>query len=169
MDNWKDIKGYEGYYKVSDTGKVRRIERYVKSVNGRGKYERLVKGKIVSVYENKQGYLHLHLSKNGVAKKFYISRLVALAFIPNPNCLYSVDHIDENKKNNNVDNLQWLSLGDNVRKSRSKPVRIINGDKVLEFDSCLLASQYIGCGRNAVSVTARKISPSIYGWEIEYI
>ena len=96
MEIWKDIKGYEGLYQVSNKG-------HVKSLNYRrtGK-EGILKGRL-----DKDGYLRVGLCKNKKQKPFYIHRLVAKAFLPNPNNLPEVNHIDENKENNHVENLEW--------------------------------------------------------------
>lgn len=96
---WKQIEGYENY-SVSDTGLVRND----------------LTGKKLLPYRTKKGYWRLHLTKNGVQKKFLIHRLVAQAFIPNPDNLDTVDHINGDKTDNRVENLQWLSNQDNTKR-----------------------------------------------------
>ena len=93
---WKDIPGYEGLYQVSNTGKV-------KSLN----YMKTRKEKILKPRKEGKGYLKITLSKEGEKKDFKIHRLVASVFIPNPNNLPQINHIDECKTNNNVENLEW--------------------------------------------------------------
>ena len=93
---WKDIVGYEGRYKVSSLGKVLSL-RYCGSD----------KSHLLSPNPDHKGYLMIYLSKNGETKTFHIHRLVAKAFIPNPNNLPQVNHKDENKQNNSVENLEW--------------------------------------------------------------
>ena len=159
---WKDAVGYKNLYKISNIGRVRKVERY-------NKLGELIKGKILKPAMDRRGYLRLGLTNNGIRKQLRVHRLVALAFIDNPNDLYSVDHIDENKTNNRVDNLQWLSNGDNIRKSRNKAVRINKGGVTLEFDSCPSASEYIKCHRMSVVHVASGIRNSVYGWKIIYI
>ena len=98
---WKDVKGYEGLYKVSNTGKVKSFQR---------NREKLLSDKY---YEN--GYLRASLSKNKEKKKVLIHRLVAETFIPNPENKPEVNHIDGNKKNNNASNLEWCTHCENIK------------------------------------------------------
>lgn len=101
-EEWKDIKGYEGLYQVSNLGRVRSLSRYVKH---RTIY--ILKGKLLKQRTRGKGYLAVTLCKNSKLKHYYVHRLVAEAFIPNPNNLPQVNHKDENKSNNCVDNLEW--------------------------------------------------------------
>ena len=102
---WKDIKDYEGLYQVSNLGRVKSLAR--KSKHSRG-YIAYYKEKILAPASIK-GYLVVNLSKDGSNKRYYIHRLVASAFIPNPDNLPEVNHIDENKMNNSVENLEWCN------------------------------------------------------------
>ena len=97
-EEWRDIKGYEGKYQVSNLGRV-------KSLN----YRRTGKEEILTNTPNEKGYLYLFLYKKGKRKPYYIHRLVTDAFIVNPNNYEEVNHKDEDKTNNNVDNLEWCS------------------------------------------------------------
>ena len=99
---WKDIDGYEGLYQVSNLGNV-------KSLN----YNRTGKERILKPGNNGLGYLNVLLCKNGKTKTFKIHRLVANAFIPNPYNKPEVNHKDENKTNNCVDNLEWMTSKEN--------------------------------------------------------
>ena len=92
-EEWKDIKGYEGKYQVSNLGRVYSF--YKKNCLKPGKC--------------KDGYLIVRLYKNGKGKPFYIHKLVALHFIPNPNNFPQINHRDENKSNNCVSNLEWCT------------------------------------------------------------
>ena len=125
-EEWRDIEGFEGKYMASNTGKV-------KSLN----YNKTGKEKIMKPQDNGDGYLFVQLCKDGKVKTCRINRLVAQAFLPNPNNLPEVNHKDENPKNNNVENLEWCSRQYNVDYSLSKAV--IGIDKVsgliLEFPS----------------------------------
>lgn len=99
----KDISNYEGLYAITSCGKVwsYRSKKFLKPI------------------QEKNGYISVRLSKDGQPKGHYIHRLVAEAYIPNPEGLPQVDHIDEVKEHNWVGNLQWITPGDNVRRSVS--------------------------------------------------
>lgn len=96
---WKDIFGYEGYYQVSNTGKVKNVNtNHIKH----------------STLAN-TGYLVITLYKDNKGKTLTIHRLVAQAFIPNPDNKPQVNHIDGNKTNNNITNLEWVTAKENIR------------------------------------------------------
>lgn len=101
MEIWKDIQGYDGLYQVSNIGRV-------KSLN----YSRTGKEKILKPCKA-NGYLQVYLYKEGKSKMYKIHRLVAMAFIPNPDNLPCVNHIDEDKSNNCEDNLEWCTVAYN--------------------------------------------------------
>lgn len=100
---WKDIEGYEGLYQVSNLGRIKSLERYVWN---RFSYI-LVKERILKQSNDKYGYCIISLNKNNKGKVFKVHRLVAQAFIPNSLNAPQVNHKDEDKKNNYVDNLEW--------------------------------------------------------------
>ena len=117
---WKPVVGYEGLYEVSNWGRV-------KSLN----YNHTGKGKILKQNQIKNGYKSVMLYKDGNGKNYLVHRLVAEAFLPNPNDYKEVNHKDENPQNNIVSNLEWCDRLYNVRygtgierrsKKRSKPV-----------------------------------------------
>lgn len=147
---WKNIKDYENLYQGSNLGRVRSFDRWVKSKNGS---LRFCKGRILKPVINGRGYLQVDLCKNGKVKKFLVHRLVAEAFLPNPDNLPEVNHKDENKQNNNVENLEWCDRTYNANygtaiermiKTVSKPVLqyTLDGQFVREWKSTA------ECGRN---------------------
>ena len=96
---WCPIKGYENLYEVSDQGRVRSIK--------------FGKDKILKPFRNTQGYLQVKLWKNGEIKKCLVHRLVSKTFTPNPDNLPEVNHKDEDKTNNKVENLEWCDRKSN--------------------------------------------------------
>lgn len=111
VEVWKDIRNYENLYQTSNLGRARSLDRWVKGPNGS---VRLCKGKILKPKTTKDGYLRVGLRKNGKKKMFLVHRLVVEAFLPNPNNLPCVNHKDENKQNNSVNNLEWCSYSYNI-------------------------------------------------------
>jgi hypothetical protein len=103
---WKDIENYEGLYQVSNLGNVRSLDRVINSCYNS---KQLIKGKVKVQELKNDGYMRVTLHKDGKGKHHYVHRLVAEAFIPNPDDLPQVNHKDENKTNNNVDNLEWCT------------------------------------------------------------
>jgi hypothetical protein len=110
-EQWKDVEGFIGQYQISNLGRVKSLERLVKF----GKYgqHRIIGGIILKPNKTKCGYLLVHLSNNVNKKTFNIARLVAISFIPNPDDKPTVNHIDANKENNRVDNLEWATYSEN--------------------------------------------------------
>lgn len=109
---YKDVVGYEGLYEVSTHGIVRSVDRRVAL---RGNLMQLKKGKALKPAKDKLGYLNCALSKFNKLKSFKVHRLVAIAFLPNPYNLPEVNHLDCNKLNNHVSNLEWCDRLHNMR------------------------------------------------------
>lgn len=108
---WRPIVGYEGLYEVSDCGNVRSVDREIKNKGGLTIH---LKGKIIVQKVHKCGYTQVALCKDGKCKFKLVHRLVAEAFIPNPDNLPQVNHINETKTCNRLDNLEWVSAKDNI-------------------------------------------------------
>jgi hypothetical protein len=103
---WKDVVGYEGLYQVSNLGNVKSVARAVKRI---GQSDLPVKERILKQQDDKAGYKTAMLSKGGKLKLLKVHRLVAIAFIENPEGYPIINHKDENKQNNKADNLEWCT------------------------------------------------------------
>ena len=109
LEVWKDIQGYEGIYQVSTHGKVRSLSRQLHNKSGYfTSKEKMLKSRL-SGRDEKNKYLEVALYKNHKRQDVRVHRLVAKAFIPNPNSYPIINHKDGNKKNNNVNNLEWCT------------------------------------------------------------
>lgn len=110
-EEWRDVVGYEGYYIVSSFGRVISLSKKVNTHRG----YRTTIPKLLSPSEHrKTGYLRVTLSKTGIHSQYLVHRLVATAFIDNKELKPMIDHIDRNKHNNNVSNLRWCTITENM-------------------------------------------------------
>lgn len=165
-EEWRDIEGYEGLYQVSSLGRVRGCDRYVS--NGIGS-TKLMKGKVLKKGMDRVGYIHVVLSKDNKQKIFLVHRLVYEAFngkIPEG---MQVNHIDENKSNNSLNNLNLMTCKQNINwgtanerraKSKSKPIiqYSLSGKKLAEFESLIDAGRKLGiCNQSICQVLKGKI------------
>ena len=116
-EEWRDIPGYEGLYQVSNKGRVKSLEREVNNNGGK----RIIKEKILTQYINKRfNYATVMLTKDHEEKNKQVHRLVAEAFIDNPDNKPEVDHFDTNRLNNNVNNLEWTTRKENANNELTK-------------------------------------------------
>lgn len=140
---WKDVTGYEGLYKISSLGCLKSLSRLINSSNNN---KRRIKECILKLRVNPyNGYIQVLLSKNHKIKPFYIHRLVASEFIENPDNLPQVNHKDENKLNNRVDNLEWCSASYNVAYGTGRKRAIITSLKNGTFYNCEALSKKVKC------------------------
>lgn len=158
---WKDIKGYEGLYQVSNLGQVKSLDR----LDAIG---RKLKGCLIKPQLSKKGYLQISLCKYGHQKTSKIHRLVAEAFIPNTENKPQVNHIDENKENNRVDNLEWCTNKENsnwgtktlrVASKNSHGVYAIDKNGIYtHYNSESEASRMLNISVNTINAVVRKIN-----------
>ena len=167
LEIWKDIKGYEGLYQVSNTGKVRSLN-----------YHRMGVIRELKLIKHHCGYLEIGLKKNGKRKIFKVHRLVAEAFIPNPDNLPQVNHKDECKTNNCVDNLEWCDVSYNCnygtrneRMSRKLFKTVLqftlNGDFIKEYESVKEVTELLGLKQSTLSsaLTGRNRTAGGFIWK----
>lgn len=127
---WKPIKGYEGYYEVSNLGRVKAKQRVV----CRGNIRQPVRERILKAGGSALSYPTVQLFKNGESKRYTVHRLVAEAFIPNPDNLQEVDHINSIRNDNHIENLRWVSHQGNMRNPTTMKLmreRVYNNEESL--------------------------------------
>lgn len=177
---WKDIPGYEGLYQVSNLGRIKSFPR-------KGTHE--LKEHILKPGKNHKGYLHVKLRKNCIGKTITVHRLVAKMFISNPNNLEQVDYIDDDKENNCVNNLQWITNADNMAKAWQTGARSIEKTYKKGKENChaRVVNQYdlkgvyiktwycikdiekeLGFNNRNISACCRHKRPTAYGFKWEY-
>ncbi|MBI6042188.1 NUMOD4 domain-containing protein [Clostridium perfringens] len=169
MEIWKDIEGYEGLYQVSNMGRV-------KSLN----YNRTGKERLMKLSLKSTGYLIVKLCKEGKEKKYLIHRLVAIAFLDNPQGLPEVNHKDEDKTNNNADNLEWCNgeynsnygtRNQRVAEKLSKPVmgiNVING-YIVKFPSTREAERVTGFNSSSISKCCNGKQKTCRDYHFKYV
>lgn len=174
MEIWKDIKGYEGIYQISDLGRVKSLKR--KAIQPTTGHIRTVNRKIRKTNLSKNGYEMVVLIKDSKTKNISIHRLVALNFIENKNNYKCVNHINGIKTDNCVSNLEWCSYKQNTNHSiytlgnRLKPIISfdLNGNKLKEFDSIKQASKELGIFPSCISAVLRGLQTRAYNYKFEY-
>lgn len=156
MEVWKDIKGFEQKYQVSNLSRVRSLKRCVKNKDS----FKVVGGIILKQQKTNKGYKRVTISVNQKSKSFLVHRLVANAFIPNPYNLDLINHKDENPSNNSIDNLEWCDHKYNINYGTGLKRRIktnTNGKcskKVYQYKNDILVNIYPSaseCKRNGYS------------------
>ena len=173
MEIWKDIKGYESLYQISNTGKIKSLQRYVCSKNGS---KQLIKEKIRKTSITTAGYEYVVLANKGKNKTLLVHRLVAETFLPNPFNLKCVNHKDENKHNNNINNLEWCTRKYNMNYNK---LPLKKYKKVLKFnkEGCLLciytslkeAAELSNLSKSTISGYCNNLhkDPNGYIWKYE--
>lgn len=160
---WKDIEDYEGFYQVSNFGRVKRV----------------TTGRILKGTTDKDGYALVLLSKHNTPSMRITHRLVAQAFIPNPEHKPEVNHIDEDKTNNRVDNLEWSTRKENCNhgtrnarlgKSNSIPIIATNikTGKVTAFSSCAECARRLSLNAGNISSTLKGRLKQTKGFTFKY-
>ena len=172
---WKDIEGYEGLYQVSNYGRIKSLCR---KVNNSNCSTRVIKEIIMKIHTHINGYCFVVLSFKQKQKPQRIHRLVAQAFISNPDNYPQVNHKDENKLNNRVDNLEWCTIKYNVNYGTGperrgtkigKPVLQISNDTIInEFKSLHDAARYMKCSVSNIMKCCKGVNKTACGYNWKY-
>lgn len=175
MEEWKDIKGYEGIYQISNKGRVKSLG------NNKTRKEKILKPKPAN-----NGYIRVYLCRKGEKPKpFLVHRLVAEHFILNPDNLPVVNHKDENKLNNNVENLEWCSVEYNNKygtrqeritkklKGKKKPhkkILCVETQQIFDSSQSIIDKMFDGKGSSStIRDHLRGRSKSAYKYHFKYI
>lgn len=142
-EEWRDVVGLEGYYQVSNLGRLRSVRR-------RDSLGRLVRPRLLKVNDTAERYISKSLTRDGIILNKMIHRMVAEAFVPNPDKLPQVNHMDGDTHNNRWDNLEWVTPSENIHHAIEsglrqyvwkKPVKCLETGQV--FDSISAAARYL--------------------------
>ena len=174
---WRDVKGYEGLYQVSDQGRVKSLERTFIDKIGR---ERYVKERILKPSFNGRGYLFVNLYAGGKPKMHKVHRLVCQSFHDNPENKLDVNHINENKTDNRACNLEWSTRKENcnhgtrnvrmaIAKSRPIAQYTLNGKLLKVWPSAKEVGRQTGFSRGSISKVANGKRKQAYGCIWKYV
>ena len=144
---WKPVQGFENLYEVSNEGNVRNAKT----------------GRILKTYDNGHGYRKVELGN----KKWYVHRLVGQAFIPNPYNLETINHKNEIKTDNRVENLEWMSRADNLRYSLEKPIEqydLETGELLCTYPSLSKCCSVTGYDISTISLACHGTRKRAYGY-----
>lgn len=158
MEEWRDIKGYEGIYQVSNEGRIKSLERYVNG-NGRNQCQKLIKEKILNGTVCPYGYLAVTLHDENGQKQYKIHRLVAETFIPNPENKPQIDHINTITNDNRVSNLRWCTPTENTH----NPITLDRIVKARQSDDFRKLISKLLKGRTFSDETIKKMSDARKG------
>lgn len=170
QEEWRDVKEYEGLYQVSNFGRVKSLSRKIKYPNG---HIHPYSEKILKEYVTPNGYPSVALGKDGKNTRVSVHRLVANAFIDNPDNLPQINHKDGNKQNNNIENLEWITVSNNilhaiyVLKNRTRPVECIETGK--RYISIKEAAKSAGVDPSYLAKVAKGYAKTSGGFHWKYI
>lgn len=173
-ESWKPIAGFEGLYEVSSLGRVKALN-----------YRQTGREQILKPQKNKYGYLKICLYKDRHQKFAYIHRLVSMAFLPNPKNLPQINHINENKEDNRVENLEWCTTSYNInfgsRNERVAKAKTngklskkvyqydLNDNFIKEWPSAKEIYRQTGYNNGSISNCCKGKRKTVYGYKWSYV
>lgn len=172
---WKGVDGFEGFYQVSNLGRVKSLERQAK--HNRFNVMMTLREKYLRPGISSSTYITVILSDGIKRKTFSLHRLLAIAFIPNPLNLPYINHIDGNKLNNNLSNLEWCTASENMKHAHRigiktigayaiSVIKLTNSRKVVNihsgkiYDSIIIASEAVGIDKSYLGHMLRGNTPN---------
>ena len=182
----KAVKGYEGYYEVDQFGRVFGLDRTITVVDGERTYEKPIAGRQLKQSMHDKGYKAVSLTKDGQTKQMFVHRIVAETFLPNPENLPMVNHKDEDKTNNFLENLEWCTAAYNrtygnaierhAKKLRGRESekrvaviqRSLDGEFMNWHSSIKEAAKSVNGATSAISAVCKGRRKTAYGYRWEY-
>ena len=186
---WKDIKGYGGLYQISNLGNVKKIKNKKYNISKKEVEEKEI-NKYISIGKHKLGYKNVKLTdKNGIRKNLFLHRIIAEAFVENPNNFNIINHKDGDKSNNNINNLEWTTQKDNVnhawknglcenvrkvcaingkRKSKKIIQKNKNGEVIKVWNSTMDIERELGIIHNNITFCCKHYNRTAGGFIWEY-
>lgn len=165
---WRDVVGYEGFYQVSDLGRVRSVDRII--VEKATGIKRKLKGRLLTPAIRSNGYAVVNLGRNNHRR---VHHIVMDAFVGTRKEGFEVDHINRNRADNRLENLRYITVSENHaqgNESKRKPVcQIRNGKTIRMFESASEAARNMNCSPNVIQTAARGAGKTACGYEWRYV
>lgn len=181
VEIWKDIKGYEGLYQISNLGRVRSLDHEVLQKHKSGGYaKRIYQGRIMTPSQNGVGRMQVMLSKNGKHKGLIVHRTVAEYFVPNPHGYNIVNHINANPRDNRAANLEWCTQSHNIQWAYDMGTKVsamnrrvaqydLDGNLIKVWDSITEATMVVpGTYRSTIANVCKGKYKQAGGYKWEY-